>query len=232
LVVYNLGLRSEQVKQLQQWDIEVKWPTGIPTHYPRHLTMGKKYAWKPVAINESLHEYKQIFWLDAGSTIASPLTEPIRIAQETGIFLVKGQDTNMRLAHPCTYEAFGYNKNTFVGGAHYSGSTQAYLYPSRYVDTVVIPHAECALNADCIMPEGSSLNNHRYDQTTLSILSYRYDLLVPEYTKYLAAGREQLGPDLRKASPHIIWTSRGSNSEFWNLMPGFEESMGDEGSFW
>jgi hypothetical protein len=232
LVVYNLGLRPEQVKQLQQWDIEVKWPNGIPKRYPVHLAIGKKYAWKPVAINESLHEYKQIFWLDAGSTIASPLTEPIRIVQETGIFLVKGQDSNMRLSYPCTYETFGYNKQTFIGGAHYSGNTQAYLYPSRYVNTVVIPNAECALKADCIMPEGSNLGNHRYDQTSLSILSYRHDLLIPEYTKYLAAGREQLGPDLRKPSPHIIWTSRGSSSDFWNLMPGFEGSMGEEDSFW
>lgn len=113
-----------------------------------------------------------------------------------------------------TYEALGYDKAAFRGGPHYSGNTQAYLYPSRYVDTVVIPNAQCALLPDCIMPEGSDLDNHRYDQTTLSILSHREDLRIPHHTLYLASRRNQLARSLREPSERFVWTSRGACSEF------------------
>jgi hypothetical protein len=164
LVVYNLGMSKENLENLKTWVnvLDIKWKEGIPDHYPRHLHSLKAYAWKPVAINESLHEYKQIFWLDAGSTVAGPITEAIRITQQSGIFLVKGQDSDMKeKSHPGTYNAFGYDKTSFRAGPHYSGNTEADLYPSRYVDTVVIPNAQCALQESCIMPDGSNLANHQ-----------------------------------------------------------------------
>ena len=118
------------------------------------------------------------------------------------------------MSYSATYTAFGYDKATFQGGPHYSGNTQAYLYPSRYIDTVVIPNEQCAVQAECIMPTGSDLSNHRYDQTSLSILAYREDLRIPHYTLYLAAERSQLEPDLRKPSANFIWTSRGACTDF------------------
>lgn len=217
LVVYNLGMSKANLENLKTWVnvLDVKWKEGIPDHYPRHLRSLKAYAWKPVAINETLHEYKQIFWLDAGSTVAGPITEAIHITQQNGIFLVKGQDSDMKeKSHPGTYKAFGYEKQSFRAGPHYSGNTQAYLYPSRYVNTVVIPNAQCALQESCIMPVGSGLGNHRYDQTSLSVLAYRDDLSIPHYTMYLAAGRDQLAHDLKKPSKMFVWTSRGQCSEF------------------
>ena len=221
IAVYNLGLSGNQLKMMETWDnvIDVKWKTGIPATYPRHLEEPKAYAWKPVAINESLHEYKQIFWLDAGSTVVGPITEAIRITQETGAFLVWGQDSDMTpKSHEKMYEAFGYRKKAFRGGPSYSGNTQAYLYPSRYVDTVVIPAAQCALLKDCIMPPGSGLWNHRYDQSALSVLCHREDLKIPHHTLYLAAERSQLASSLKEPSQKFIWTSRGSCSEFSDLV--------------
>jgi Protein of unknown function (DUF1647) len=225
LVVYNLGMSKENLETLKKWVnvLDIKWKDGIPDHYPRHLHSLKAYAWKPVAINESLHEYKQIFWLDAGSTVAGPITEAIRITQESGIFLVKGQDSDMKgMSHPGTYETFGYDKASFRAGPHYSGNTQAYLYPSRYVNTVVIPNAQCALQKSCIMPEGSSLANHRYDQTSLSVLAYRDDLSIPHYTMFLAAGRDQLANDLKQPSKMFVWTSRGQCHDFHEFVQGID----------
>jgi Protein of unknown function (DUF1647) len=226
LVVYNLGMTEEQLRTIEKWGnlLELKWREGIPSHYPEHFKMLKGYAWKPVAINESVHEYKQIFWLDAGSTITGPITPAINITRNTGIFLVKGQDSDMKpKSHPGMFEAFGYNKDSFQAGPHYSGNTQAYLYPSRYIGTVVIPNAACALDERCIMPLGSDLTNHRYDQTSLSILAYQKDLKIPEYTQFLAAGRDQLSTDLKQPSSMFIWTSRGSCSEFLHLMEGYNQ---------
>ncbi|MGH3053574.1 MAG: hypothetical protein ACRDL7_01180 [Gaiellaceae bacterium] len=82
------------------------------------------------------------------------------------------------------------------------------LYPSDYVDKIVIPNAKCALNENCIAPLGSGLGNHRYDQTTLSILAYAEDVRAPHHIELLAAQRSQLNSDMTKASERIVWTAR------------------------
>ena len=219
IAVYNLGMSASNLKTVESWDnvLQVKWKEGFPITFPHHLTLPYLYAWKPVAINESLHEYKQIFWLDAGSTVTGPITEAIRITQESGTFLVGGQDSDMKQkSHQGTYAAFGYHKEAFRGGPSYSANAQAFLYPSRYVDTVVIPNAQCAVLQDCIMPTGSTIWNHRFDQTTLSILCYREDFNIPHHTLYLAAERRQLASNLKEPSEMFIWTSRGGCLDFAN----------------
>jgi len=211
LVVYNLGgLNAQHLAEIKNWSnvLSVEWPHGVPEHYPNHVQEGKKYAWKPIIINETVHKYKSIFWMDAGSTLAGPV-EPIeKILRIQGIMLVKGQDLNMRLSHPGTYTWFGYDKETMATGPHYSGNTQAFLHPSRYTEKIVIPNAKCALDVNCIAPPGSALHRHRYDQTSISILAYAPKTQLPHYTEYLAAQVTQLNPDLSKPSFKLVWTAR------------------------
>lgn len=106
-----------------------------------------------------------------------------------------------------TYEWFGFDKSTMETGPHFSGNTQAFLHPSRYTETIVIPNAKCALDENCIAPPGSALNNHRYDQTSISILGYHPKTRLPHYTEYLAAEQKQL-KDLSQPSFKIVWTAR------------------------
>jgi hypothetical protein len=218
LVVYNLGMSPEQLSEIETWENvhAIKWRNGFPSHFPKHARDGKKYAWKSLAINESLHEYRSIFWMDAGSTLVNPLTEVERIVQETGMFLVHGQDVDMKpKSHPASYEYFGYNKSSFHGGPHFGGGTQAHMLPSRYVDTIVKPNAVCALDASCVAPAGSSLSNHRYDQSTLSILAYQPHIQAPHHTEYLAGSKSQLNANLHKPSGRfVLWTARQACNEY------------------
>ena len=138
--------------------------------------------------------------------------------QKTGMFLVKGQDLNMRLSSPKSYQWFNTSKETLQTGPHFSGNTQAFLYPSRYYDSIVALNAACALDINCIAPAGSSLGSHRYDQTTLSIASYHPKIRAPHYTEFLAAEMRQLSPDLKKPSSKIVWTARQSCSFYSRLM--------------
>ena len=221
VVIYNLGLTKEQLLTAQSWPnvIDIKWKDGFPDSFPDHVRIGKVYAWKPIAMNESVHEYGNIFWLDAGNTLTGPMEPAEYIVHKTGIFLVRGQDENMEpWSHQSTYEYMGYNKTTFQGGPHYSGNTQAYLYPSRYIDTIVKPNAACAMELECISPQGSDLGNHRYDQTTLSVLTYQHCLMVPARTEYLAASIEQLNSDLMKPSFMFVWTARSDCVTYANWM--------------
>ena len=214
--------------------------SSIPTYYPDHVRNNlHNYAWKSIIINETVHEYKSIFWLDAGATIVNSILPIQDIIHQAGIFLVHGQDEDMKyLSHPNTYKSLllndGSNGNYDPKSnwpnrrPHYAGGIQGHVYPSKYIETIVIPNAKCALDESCISPAGSNLNNHRYDQTSLSILSYNSKVMVPHYTEYLAAGRDQLNDDLASKSDNsnnrmIIWTSRNTCDFYTNLYEEEEE---------
>lgn len=209
MVVYNLGMEPWQLEKVSSWPniVELRWKDGIPKSYPLHVHSAKKYAWKPLAIQESLEKYGMVFWLDAGSTLTGPLDNMQHILEQTGAFLVKGQDLDMKQKSAKeTYEWFGVNKSTFLVGPHYSGGTVAFLLPSRYADAIAKPNAECALEENCIAPPNSSLGNHRYDQTTLSILAYKVQ--TPHHTEFLAALPKQLNRDLDQPNFMFVWTAR------------------------
>jgi Protein of unknown function (DUF1647) len=224
VVVYNLGGgmdRAQKQSILEQPNVlSLEWQNGIPQQYPHHVHQDlQNYAWKPIIIQEALQKYQMILWLDAGSTITGPIDKLQDIVRRTGLFLVKGQDVDMKLkSHPLTYAWFNFSKATLRAGPHFSGNTQAYLSPSRYVDTIVHANAACALDANCIAPKigptgnGSTTNigNHRFDQTSLSICAYHPHVRAPHYTEYLAASRSQVRGGLPdQASFRFIWTSRG-----------------------
>eukprot|EP00977_Amphora_coffeiformis_P009638 scaffold2219_cov177-Amphora_coffeaeformis.AAC.14 len=211
MVIYNLGgLSSGMKSEIKSWSnvISLEWEDGVPNFYPDHVKRGKIYAWKPILVNETLHKYGSIFYMDAGSTLAGKIDPVENILDREGIFLIKGQDADMRLSHPDSYKWFGYDKETFKTGPHFSGNTQAFLNPSRYVDTIVQADAKCALDAECITPEGSSLYNHRYDQTTISILAYQPKIRPGHYVEYVAAVKNQLNPDMTQPNFRFVWTAR------------------------
>jgi len=214
LVVYNLGgMDKVHLDEIRSWSnvLSVEWPDGIPNSYPKHVHVGKQYAWKPIIVNETVHAYGSIFWMDAGSTLAGPIDPIVQATHNTGIMLMKGQDLDMKpKSHEATYRWFGFDKRTMDVGPHFSGNTQAFLYPSRYIDSVVKKNAECALVERCIAPEGAKLTNHRYDQTSISILAYSPNVRLPHFTEFLAAEKSQLNPDLSKPSYKMVWTSRQS----------------------
>lgn len=215
LVVYNLGGLELASETIMSWSnlLSLEWINGIPTEYPPHVTHLKGYAWKPIILQKALIKYGKILWLDSGSTLTGPVTPIIQAVEHQGIALMKGQDLDMTPhSHEGTYEWFGYNKTTFQAGPHYSGNTQAYLYPSRYYETIVKPNVACALEEACIAPSGASLGNHRYDQTSLSILAYQAKLRLPHYTEFLASDASHVSSDLTRPSFKVVWTSRGSCS--------------------
>jgi hypothetical protein len=235
MVVYNLGgLSTEQIASVRSWSnvLAVEWEDGVPEHYPPHIREGKVYAWKPIIVNETVHKYGSIFWLDGGSTLAGPI-QPMQVAlQHHGIALMKGQDLDMReRSNDKSFEWFGYDKGSMPVGPHFSGNTQAFMHPSRYIDTVVIPNTRCALDPSCIAPPGSDLGNHRYDQTTISILAYQPKVRLPHYTEFLAASAGQLNPDLTQPSFRFVWTSRATCNFYSIRDPELQGKPPDGGYF-
>ena len=210
IAVYNLGMKQKHIKQIKSWvDVTLFWEAGIPKTYPNHVQEVSNFAWKPIIINETVHRYKTILYSDAGSTIVGPIRPIQEILHREGLFLAKGQDQHMyKNSHPGAYRWFGYNKSTFKSGGHFAGSVEGFVWPSRYIDTIVIPNAKCALDVLCIAPN-TDHRMHRYDQTSLSILSYQKFVHAHHWTEYLAAQKEQLSEDPTKPNRFVIYTSRG-----------------------
>lgn len=207
-VVFNLGdLSVEQIQVLQnQANVKaVHWREGIPAHYPGHLGKPMIYAWKPVAIYEALVKYRQIFWFDAGGAFTGYLDPLQNILKRQGIFLVQGQDNAIK-GDPGTFKWLHVKKDEGHFGPSFAGGVQGHFYPSRYFDSVVRPNAECALELDCIRPQGASIRNHRFDQTSLSILAHLEE--IPPHTEYLDSTQS-----FRLDEPHekFLVTFRGSN---------------------
>lgn len=215
LVVYNLGLREESMKLMDQWSnlLAIHWREGFPDSIPMHARVGKVYAWKPIALAEAVQRYGKILMFDGGTCIRGPLDPLERILEQTGNFVAWGQDADMmQKSHPKSFEWFNYSKDEFIGGPSFGGGTQGYLYPSEAYGRVVRPMLSCAMNASCIQPVGSGLSNHRYDQTVLSILSYQYHVMLQPHTEYLAASNP--GKKFRQPVEKRVWTARQGSRNY------------------
>jgi hypothetical protein len=116
-----------------------------------------------------------------------------------------------------SYEWFNFTKDIMLTGPHISGNAQAFISPSRYVESLVNCNARCAMDPNCISPEGSNLGNHRYDQTTLSLCAYHPKVWPNHHTEYLAAGQTQVPSDVRKASYKMVYTARQKINAYTNI---------------
>jgi hypothetical protein len=225
VAVFNLGLDAPRLNDIAGWrNCHLHWAaTGIPLEVElrgarrrcRHLRDLKKYAWKPAALVEAVERYGSVLWLDAGSDLRGRIASVERILGEDGCFLVKGQDLDMTAKlHGRCPRHFGFDRRDFAGKPSFAGNTQGYVRGSDAALKILLPMYEAACEKGCIAPFGSSLRNHRYDQSILSILAYSCGLDLKDHTHLLAADRHQLDPDPRKPSARPIFTARGSSADY------------------
>ncbi|CAH1779243.1 unnamed protein product, partial [Owenia fusiformis] len=214
IIVYDLGLRPQQKKKAESWcNVQVN---PLPESTPDHIRNEdrKRYTWKPLILQDAVTKYGAIFYSDAGSVIRGPL-EPIRkLLIDDGHFFVQGQDMDMtKLLHEGMCRYFKVNKKMLKGKYSFAGNTQGYVRGGLAEKHILHPLVKCAISPECITPRGSSLQNHRYDQSALSIIIYTSSIAVQPHTEFLAASWNQLNPNPFLPSSKIVWTSRqGSHS--------------------
>jgi len=214
ILVYDLGLTATMRREASDW-CDVRLIPGILNDLPVQLRDLYLYAWKPLAIKEALEREESVLWLDAGSDIRAPLDTIDEYIHSDGHFLARGQDVDMtKMSHPQMYRALGADPFDFRKLGHFSGSVQGYLKHSDAYQHVLLPMAAKALLKECIAPAGSSLQNHRYDQSLLSILVYGSGLDVSPKTFLLTAERKLLNEEPLQASEKTIFTARRSSREY------------------
>lgn len=140
--------------------------------YIRHYKAGW-WAWKGIMVWETFVERRgAVLWLDAGDVISSPEALPATFESlERQGFVGITRDwfgMNYRWTHP--------GQITFLGVDVDSTTTQCcgclFGVTSSVYSRFIRPAFECSMTLQCIAPEGSSMGNHRQDQSMLSVLAW------------------------------------------------------------
>ena len=193
LIVYDLGISAQNYKEL--FTLQQNYNFGLKkldySLYPEHVDLNRfnglycSYAFKPIIIyneaNIAENSGKVLIWLDTANRFnLDALTQIYHLVEKNGIYspISNGAGTieSIELNHPDTVALFGLSPvehkellpsiSANLIGLNYSTLTGKTIIDEWYKKTLI---------KEFIMPEGSSRNNHRQDQTILSIIMYLYE---------------------------------------------------------
>ena len=159
--------------------------------YPEHVDLTKfnglycSYAFKPIIIyNEANcveNSGKVLFWMDAANRFdVNSLNQMYRYVKQYGIYSPisngAGSIEAVELNHPATIALFGVSeyqhKNLLASiSANLIGIDYSMTAGKNVMDELY----DKSLLKEFIIPVGSSRNNHRQDQSLLSIIMYLYE---------------------------------------------------------
>lgn len=180
VIVYDLGLTENQVLQLKDTkNIELvkfdfsKYPSFVSQKQQSNENKIGAYSWKAVIIKDVFYKYKmQVVWLDSANLITKRF-KLLRIAlTRLGYFTSYSKDSVERWTHDSVIEKLNLNSkllkkinlNAAIIGFDYDDNKSKELLDSW--------HVYC-LEEDLISPQFSSKDNHRWDQSLLSIVFHK-----------------------------------------------------------
>lgn len=193
LIVYNLGWNPSNTERIQK--IQESFPFTIKemdyTFYPEHVNINVfhglycSYAFKPVILfneaNETTNRDKILIWMDSANRFDPNTIERIcNTVQRDGIYTPTSTEKrtieSIELNHPDTVMKMGLSEEEHKTDLK-SVSANLVAFDNRCPKArdIIQKWYTYSLQKDIIMPEGSSRNNHRQDQTVLSILIHFYE---------------------------------------------------------
>jgi len=178
IVVYDIGLMTSHIEELKKTNrVELK--TFDFEKYPKFLSERDKfgklgaYAWKSAILNEVLeHENKDIvLWLDAGNILTSSLKRLKKVVLLNNFYSPLSAGNLIDWCHPKTLQFLNAPKYIFKK-ANLTGGLVAFNTASSFAKDLAKKWYKNSMIEDCIAPPDSDRNNHRQDQSVLSILFY------------------------------------------------------------
>ena len=190
LVIYDLGLNNVEVEVIKNKNniIYEKFNFDL---YPEHVSINKygngtgidnnknrscnyscSYAWKPIIIHQVCMKYGGlVFWSDTRN-IHKGFKDLITIIKNNYIYSPSVGIKIKKFCHPTTKNLL--NADSFLDKNDRSGGIFGVNYNIPWCRDLVTEWKVLSLIKECIVPDGSNRNNHRQDQTILSILYWRY----------------------------------------------------------
>jgi len=195
LIVYDLGLNIESSPYLELLKLQTQFDFCFKkmdySLYPDYVDLYKfnglycSYAFKPIIIYNEATNIKNtgnvLIWMDAANRFdLNALQQIYRLVKKNGIYTPlssgAGSIEAIELNHPVTSDLFGLsNEEHKTRLVSISANLIGLDYSTMAGKTIISEWYEKSLLREFIMPEGSSRNNHRQDQTVLSIIIYLYE---------------------------------------------------------
>ncbi|MDC3227195.1 DUF1647 domain-containing protein [Acidimicrobiaceae bacterium] len=184
LIVYDLGINSDQRNQLQDPELGIRLVKFDFNNYPsfyseRSKTDGKlgSYAWKSAIVKEVLEESSgSVLWLDAGDKITKKLTLIKIVLSSLGVYIPYSPGIISQWTHKKTLEKMNIDKKIFKKRNLASGMVG---FNSNYdiALNIVSEWYEKSKDKELIAPKGSSRSNHRQDQSLLTLICYKKNIV-------------------------------------------------------
>ena len=178
LIIYNLGVEESKWNHIkekynhQDFIFKVFDYSKYPEWFNINIEAGH-YAWKPTIIYNTFLEYTDeiIVWMDAGNLINERLQKLESFLIDNYIYSATSSGTIKDWTHPSTIE---YLNCTNTGHENRNGACMGFNTKIDLVKHFITEFYNCAMDKNCIAPDGSSRRNHRQDQAVFTILFYKY----------------------------------------------------------
>jgi FkbM family methyltransferase len=179
VIVYDLGLQTDQREKIQNLCRKHSYilETFDYNNYPPHLNINVfrgAYAWKPNIIREVGDKYKGlVLWMDSGNLIKQDIDTFWSTIEKEGFYAGLSEACLPDFTHSTTLARL---KCTSLEIRHRmrNAACIGINFDFAWVCSLIHEWSEYANRKDCIAPLGACWLNHRYDQSLLSILYYRY----------------------------------------------------------
>ena len=178
IIVYDLGMTPEQVNKLYSKYPDINYKRFEFGDYPAFFKevdeYGKMgaYAWKPAIIWEVLNEYKcQVVWLDTGNLINSKFKFVRIVLSNVGFFSPISAGNIKDYTHKSTLKNLNFpekykNKRMLTGGFC------CFDWDNKESKELLNNWKMLSSQKELIIPHGSTPNNHKHDQSLLTLLTY------------------------------------------------------------
>ena len=171
IFVYNLGLDESEIKNLNRLkNVEVlEFPENSSELHPKFMEP-KSYVYKIYCMYQSSKLGKNVLWLDSGASPLKSIDVIYQKIEEDEIFLVGDIHINRNYTHQDCRNCTLATENELDGKQLWAGLV-GYKSNGKY-QHIFDESYKLSLIPGCL--DGSQ-ENHRHDQSILSILTHRYN---------------------------------------------------------
>jgi len=184
VIFYDIGLTQTEADDLKN-RFQIDYRMFPFEKYPDFVSLSAQdagaYAWKPIIISDVYPEIHDILiWCDSGNKVtdASAL---IRCIQTHSVYTPTSSGTLSRWTHPTALAGLGVPKSWY-GFAMRNAACVGFT-KGVYAESFISEWKALALNKEISLPLGANRSNHRWDQSILTFLYYKYR--VPRYDDYV-----------------------------------------------
>ena len=178
IIFYDLGLTKNEINKIRSMkNIEVKYKKFKFENYPNFFRLSEKdagaYAWKPqIIFDESKLVRGILLWMDAGDFVTKPLSMLKKIIIKYGFYSPLSNGYVKQWTYEKTLDALHVKRSLYskrmLNAAIVGVNTKNLKYMNLFEEW-----KNLSFNKNIILPEGAGKNNHRWDQSILTILFYQ-----------------------------------------------------------